>query len=162
MTLANLSARQWLLAMAALCIAGVAAALVGQYGFDMRPCPWCILQRVIFVVIALLCLLAAAAPAPGAHRGAAAATIVLSLLGIAAALYQHFVAAKSSSCNLTLADKIVSALGLDALLPSLFEVTGSCADAAVSVLGVPFEFWSLLLFALLVTASAQVMRRRIA
>jgi len=162
MTLANLSARQWLLAMAALCIAGVAAALVGQYGFDMRPCPWCILQRVIFVVIVLLCLLAAAAPAPGAHRGAAAATIVLSLLGIAAALYQHFVAAKSSSCNLTLADKIVSALGLDALLPSLFEVTGSCADAAVSVLGVPFEFWSLLLFALLVTASAQVMRRRIA
>jgi len=162
MVLANLSARQWLLAMAALCIAGVAAALIGQYGFDMRPCPWCILQRVIFVVIALLCLLAAAAPASGVHRGAAGATIVLSLLGIAAALYQHFVAAKSSSCNLTLADKMITASGLDAVLPSLFEVTGSCADAAVSVLGVPFEFWSLLLFALLVVASSQVMRRRIA
>src|SRR6185369_2475336 len=162
MALANLSARQWLLAMAALCIAGVVAALIGQYGFDMRPCPWCILQRVIFVVIALLCLIAAATPAPGAHRGAAVATILLSLLGIAAALYQHFVAAKSSSCNLTLADKMITASGLDALLPSLFEVTGSCADAAVSVLGVPFEFWSLLLFALLVIASAQVMRRRIA
>ena len=33
--------------------------------------------------------------------------MVSAFAGIAAALYQHFVAAKSTSCNLTLADKIV-------------------------------------------------------
>jgi protein dithiol:quinone oxidoreductase len=157
---ALLTQRRALLAIAALCVAGVAAALAGQYGFDMRPCPWCILQRVIFVVIALLCLAGAAARAPAAHRAAAAAAIVLCVLGGAAALYQHFVAAKSSSCNLTLADKVITALRLDTALPSLFEVTGSCADAAVSVMGVPFEFWSLALFALLATMAARLALRR--
>lgn len=138
--------RQWLLAIAGLCIAGVAAALVGQYSFDMRPCPWCILQRAIFILVALVCLMGAALPTPAVRRPAAAAALVLAVLGGAAALYQHFVAAQSTSCNLTLADKIIGALGLERLAPSVFQITGSCADAMVSVLGVPFDFWSLGLF----------------
>ena len=32
--------------------------------------------------------------------------------------------------------------------PDWFEVQATCADAAASVLGVPFEFWSLALFAI--------------
>jgi len=154
------SSRRTLLAIAALCIAGVAAALAGQYGFDMRPCPWCILQRVLFVLIALLCLAGAAARTQVAHRAVAGTAVLLCVLGAAAALYQHFVAAKSSSCNLTLADKVITALRLDTALPSLFEVTGSCADAAVSVMGVPFEFWSLALFALLAALAVPLATRR--
>ena len=80
--------------------------------------------------------------------------------GIAAALYQHFVAAKSASCNLTLADKIVSGLGLDKALPPVFEVNASCADAAVDLLHVPYEFWSLGLYVLLVAAVIWVLRLR--
>jgi len=159
MGLASLSSRQRLLALAGLCIAGVAAALAGQYGLDMRPCPWCILQRMIFIVIALLCLLGAALPSPTARRPLAGIVVVLCLLGSAAALYQHFVAAKSSSCNLTLADKIITALHVDTLAPSLFEVTGSCADAVVSMLGVPFDFWSLGLFVVVGALAASVLRR---
>jgi disulfide bond formation protein DsbB len=154
------SSRQSLLAIAGLCIAGVAAALLGQYGFDMRPCPWCILQRIIFVVIALLCLIGALLPPAAARKPVAGAAITLALLGGAAALYQHFVAAKSVSCNLTLADRIITALKLEELMPSLFGVTGSCADGAVSVLGVPFEFWSLALFALLALIAVAALRRR--
>ena len=45
-----------------------------------------------------------------------------------------------------LADKVISGLGLDRALPEIFEVRATCADAAVSVAGVPFELWSLLLF----------------
>lgn len=153
------SSGPWFFAIAALCIAGVGLALVGQYRFDMRPCPWCILQRAIFVAIALLSLAAAVVPAAALRRLGAALVMLLALLGSAAALYQHFVAAKSASCSLTLADKIISALRLDTLLPSLFEVTGSCADAAVSVLGVPFEFWSLALFVLLAVLAAPLLRR---
>ena len=154
-----MSSRQWLLAVVALCVAGVVAALAGQYGFDMRPCPWCILQRIFFVLIALLCLAAAAGRSTAAHRAAAAATVIVSLLGIAAALYQHFVAAKSSSCNLTLADKVITALHVDMLMPALFEVTGSCADAVVSMLGVPFDFWSLALFALVLALASRPLFR---
>ena len=42
------------LLMALACVLAIGAALLAQYGFDMRPCPWCILQRLIFIVIALL------------------------------------------------------------------------------------------------------------
>ena len=52
----QLSQRAWLLALALLCVAVVGAALVTQHVFDMLPCPWCILQRIIFLVIALLLL----------------------------------------------------------------------------------------------------------
>lgn len=154
MAIAAMNSRQTLLAMAGLAIAGITMALIAQYGFDMRPCPWCILQRLTFVVIALLCLLGAALPL---RRLAAGLTIVLALLGSSAALYQHFVAAKSASCNLTFADKIITALQLESLMPSLFQITGSCAEAAVSVLGVPFEFWSLGLFLVLLIVALPVL-----
>ena len=149
MPFASWSRRQWLLVMAGLCIAAVALALVGQYGFDMRPCPWCILQRLMFVLIALLCLAGAATRAAPTQLLVAGLSLLVALLGGAAALWQHFVAAKSQSCNLTLADKIISGLQLESMLPSLFQITGSCADGAVSVLGVPFELWSLALFVLI-------------
>ena len=90
----------------------------------------------------------------------AAASLLLALAAIGAALHQHFVAARSSSCALTLADRIVSGLRLDSAMPAIFGVTASCADAAVDVFGVPFEFWSVALSALLVTASLQVLWRR--
>ena len=140
-------------------VAAVAVALVAQHGFNMQPCPWCILQRVIFLAIAALCLVGAAWPSRGARAVLSGAALLLALCGVAAAYYQHAVAAKSSSCNLTLADKIITALGLESLAPALFQVTANCADAAVNVLGVPFAHWSLALFALLGMVAASTLGR---
>ncbi len=129
------------------CAAAVGGALVAQHHFGMEPCPWCILQRMMFIVIAVLSLVAAAMP--GALRRLLSVLILpLAIGGIAAALWQHFVAAQSSSCALTLADRIITFVGVDQRWPEVFEVRASCADAAASILGVPFEFWSLALFAL--------------
>lgn len=153
------SARQWFGAMALACFAAVGAALIAQYGYDMRPCPWCILQRLIFVVIGVLALVGALARSPMVRRILAADTLLLALLAGAAALYQHFVAAASTSCNLTLADRIVGGLRLDTALPALFGVTASCADAAVDVFGIPFEFWSLALAGLLGVGAARILLR---
>ena len=150
------TAARWLLAIAALSVAGVAAALVSQHVFDMPPCPWCVLQRVIYLAIAALCLIGAALPVPLVRRGAAALALLLAASGAAAALYQELVAAKSASCNLTFADKVMSALGLDGVLPWLFQVYASCADAAVALLGVPYAYWSLALFAALGLGAARV------
>jgi disulfide bond formation protein DsbB len=134
-----------LLAIAVITAGSVGAALWAQHGLGMQPCPWCILQRLILCVIALLALLAALLP-PLGQRLTALPIGLLALCGGAAALYQNLVAAKSASCNLTLADRIVSGLSVDAWWPEVFEVRASCADAAVSILGVPFEIWGLLLF----------------
>jgi disulfide bond formation protein DsbB len=135
------------LLVAAASFGAVGAALVTQYQYDMQPCPWCVLQRLIFVAIGAVALLGLAWRSRGGKRAVPLALLLLCGSGIAAALWQHFVAAASASCNLTLADRIVSGLRLDALLPSVFEARASCADAAVDLAGIPYEFWSLALFA---------------
>jgi disulfide bond formation protein DsbB len=127
--------------------AGVGSALVSQHVYDMQPCPWCVLQRLIFTLIALVALLGMLWRHRGGQITAAIGMDLLATSGIAAALWQHFVAAASASCNLTLADKILHGLGLDTALPEVFQPRASCADAAVSMFGVPYEFWSLALFA---------------
>ena len=131
------------------CLAAVAAALVSQHVFGIQPCPWCVLQRVIFLAIAIACGIGLVWRRAAGRVIAGGLGLLLALSGIAAALWQHFQAAASASCNMTLADKIVSGwLGLDSLLPDVFSPRASCADSAVNLLGVPYDFWSLALFAL--------------
>lgn len=155
-------ARAVLVLIALACLASVGGAVFAQHRWGMEPCPWCILQRVIYLAIALVALLAAAMPSGGMTRLSTALSavlvVLLGLAGSAAALYQNLVAAKLPSCDMTLADKIISGLGLDAWQPEVFEVRSSCADAAVSLLGVPFELWSLALFASVVVVAGCLIR----
>jgi disulfide bond formation protein DsbB len=143
----------WLLAAFVLCVGALAAALISQHGFDMQPCPWCVLQRLVFVAIALAALIGLAW-----RRTGAALMLLLAVGGMAAALWQHFVAAASESCNLTWPDRLMAALKLDSLLPEVFQARASCAEGAVNLFGLPYEFWSLGLFALLAFAALRVMR----
>jgi disulfide bond formation protein DsbB len=149
-----------LLGMAIISLGAVAVALWTQHALGMEPCPWCVLQRLIFVAIALVIL-----PALVWRRGfvqftSALLALALALSGVAAALWQHFVAAVSSSCNMTLADRIVSGLRLDGLLPEVFQARASCADAAVRLWGLPYEAWSLILFMLLSVLALRLVMRR--
>lgn len=149
-----------LLGVALLSLGSVAVALWTQHALGMEPCPWCILQRLIFVVIALVALLGLAWRSAAGTLLTALLIVVLSLSGVAAALWQHFVAAASDSCKLTLAERIISGLGLDGSLPEIFQPRASCADAAVKLLGLPYEFWSLMLFVLLGAMALQLLLRR--
>ena len=161
MAAASTRAGAWLVGVALACLAAVGAALVSQHAFGMQPCPWCVLQRVIFLAIALACGLGLAWRSAAGRRVGAGLALLLALGGVAAALWQHFQAAASASCNLTLADKIVSRwLQLDQLLPDVFEARASCADAAVSLLRIPYDFWSLALFVLAAVALLTALRAR--
>ena len=63
-------------------------------------------------------------------------TLLLAIGGAMAAIYQHEVAAKSFSCNLTFADKLISGLGLNPPGP---DVPGERhCEAAPKPFGVPF------------------------
>jgi len=139
--------------VALACAAALAAALVSQHVFGMQPCPWCVLQRLIFAVIGIVALVFALASGPRSWRLGAALAGAFGVAGIAAALWHHFVAASSASCDLTLADRIISGIGLDMAWPEVFAAFASCADARVNLFGVPYEFWSLALY-LLITAAA--------
>jgi disulfide bond formation protein DsbB len=154
------SRQAWLLAIAALSLGAMAVALVTQHVFDMQPCPWCVLQRLVFVAVGGLALVGLVWRSAVAQRTLPLLLLMLCSAGVAAALWQHFVAAASASCNLTLADRIVSGLQLDALLPSVFQATASCAEAAVDLFGVPYEFWSLGVF-IAIEAAALVLLVRL-
>jgi disulfide bond formation protein DsbB len=147
-----------LLAAGALAsVAALGAALVSQHVFGIDPCPWCVLQRLIFAVIAIVCVLGLLMRGHMAKRIVGGAVLLLAIEGIVAALWQHFVAAASTSCNLTFADRVMTSLQLDALLPEVFQARASCADAAVRLAGIPYEFYSLALFVLLGLAGALVL-----
>jgi disulfide bond formation protein DsbB len=136
----------------------IAAALVSQYSFNKQPCPWCVLQRALFLAIAVTSAVGMLASGRNGRILAGGTVSILSLLGVSAAAWQHWAAAKSSSCSnrKTLADAIVSDhLHLDQLLPSVFAPRASCG--AVDLLGLPYEFWSLGLFAVLGVAAIKYM-----
>ena len=151
---------RWLAGVALACLAAVGVALVSQHAFDMQPCPWCVLQRLVYLAVALACGVGLLWRSATGRRVAGSVGALLALIGVAAAWWQHYRAAASASCNLTLADKIVSGwLQLDSLLPDVFAARASCADAAVSLLGIPYDFWSLALFAACAVVLARVALR---
>ena len=140
-------------------VAAVAAALVSQHVFDMQPCPWCVLQRLIFLAVAVACAVGLAWRSATGRRVGAGLALLFAACGVGAALWQHFVAAKSASCNLTLADRVMSASQLDRLLPDVFEARASCADAAVNLLGIPYAMWSALAFVVCAVVLVRILGR---
>ena len=133
--------------------AAVLVALATQHLFDMQPCAWCTFQRLIYLVIGALAVIAWLRSRVGLRRARlsllALTMALLSAYGVAVALYQHLVASRTESCSLTLADKVIKAAHLDEFAPWLFKATAYCSEANVPLLGLPYALWSALLFALL-------------
>ncbi|MBV8500134.1 MAG: disulfide bond formation protein B [Paucibacter sp.] len=149
-----------LAAIACLSFAAVAVALIAQHQFGVKACPWCVMQRGIFLLMGALSLLGLVLQGLP-RKGALLLVTVLALCGVAAAVYQNQVAAQSLSCAMTLADRINTALGLEDLLPSVFMVTANCSEAAAyRLLGLPYEVWSGLLYLLLAGVALMAIRKR--
>lgn len=139
---------------ALLCIAAVAIALVSQHLFDMQPCAWCVLQRLIYICIAICCWSALLmARIKGLQRILIGISALLGASGITAAWYQYTVAAHLFSCDQTFADRFMVATGLDAHLPWLFGIFATCMDAKVQILGLDYAIWSLILFGVTILLS---------
>jgi disulfide bond formation protein DsbB len=141
-------------------LVAVGAALFTQHGLGMQPCAWCVLQRAIFLGISLAALPGLLLRQVLVRRLSALLVLVLAGCGVAAALWQHFVASSSTSCAMSFADRVVRGIGLDELVPEVFTPYASCAEAATAkLLGLPYEFFSMTLFMLLgATAAALLLR----
>lgn len=149
--------------VAATSLSAVGTAVFAQHVLGHEPCPWCVLQRVVFVAMALVAVIGAVSSflmrSVLAQRVALAGLVVLALCGSAASLWQHFVAASSQTCNLTLADKIIHGMELDTVLPEVFEPRASCADAVFYLFGLPYEVWALMLYVALGAATLLALRQ---
>ena len=145
--------------MMAAALLAVATALLSQHLGGVMPCAWCVLQRLILLSLAAAAGLGLLLPGQAGRRLGAGLALLLAGLGGGAALWQHFVAASSASCDQTLADRVMGATGLDSRFPEVFAAYASCADAKADLLGLPYEFWSLVLFMLLGGLAWRVLRR---
>ncbi len=133
--------------IAIVCLAAVGFALFSQYVLDMQPCAWCVFQRLIFLVIAGICLLANLFRSGFLQKFFAFTTFALSVGGILSAWYQYSVAANMFSCDMTFADQFMAKwTGLDGMVPWLFGIYSSCMDAKVDLLGIEYALWALGLF----------------
>jgi disulfide bond formation protein DsbB len=151
------STRQTLGLVAIISVTAICFALFTQYALGMRPCPWCILQRLICVAIVIAAIPGSVLVQRWAQVISSLLVGILALAGMAAALWQHFVAAHTASCELTLADQIISGLGIAAAFPKVFAIYASCSDASVTLLGIPYALCTFVLFLLLGALAAYVL-----
>ena len=101
-----------------------------QAELGLEPCPMCILSRYTFIVIALVCLVAAIhGPRGVALKVYGGLVALLAAIGIGVSIrhsyLQHF-PPKIESCGADL-DFLLNTLPLAQALPRIFAGTGSCS-----------------------------------
>ena len=155
--------------IALACLAALGSALVAQHVYDVRPCPWCVLQRLIFMGIAVVCL-AGGVVALCVKTGRArqqmvrwfsAPLVLLALAGLVAATYQHEVAAESASCALSMPERVLTYFDLETRWPEVFMITANCNEAGkYRLLGLPYEIWSGLMYLMCLAIGLALLLRR--
>ncbi len=134
-----------------LCVLGLAAALISQHWANMRPCAWCVFQRLILLVMAGVTVanLWCQTRFRLCSKILTGISALLAGSGILAAWYQYSVAAQQFSCAQTFADWFMTASGLSSAAPWLFGIYATCMDARVKLLGIEYALWALALFVVL-------------
>jgi len=139
----------WLvLGLAAAALVAGSSLLTAR--FDLHPCHLCIFQRLLFIKLAALGLLAYFLTG-GWQRLAGGLILPLAATGLGVAAYQSWLQAQppgSISCvggEPGLIERLVEWLGQQ--LPELFLATGFCEEAEISILGLSLANWALLSFA---------------
>lgn len=132
-------------ALIALAATGLVAAglVIGEW-MRLNPCPLCIFQRVLYLLVAVWALCGAAAP--GARKSWGLLIVATALGGIATASYQTWMqlypelAVQCGYGEMNLIEKLVDWLGMQ--WPAMFMATGFCTSKE-SILGLTMANWSI-------------------
>lgn len=141
-----------------VCFGLVGFALYLQHVKNLDPCPWCIVQRVCFLVIGLLALVAAL------HRPGRGGTLFYALLGgagatagAAAAGYQIWLQSdpkRAAACVGSPVERILDMTGIGRWSPPLLQYDGPCTLKAWDFIGLSIPEWSAVWFLVLLAAFA--------
>lgn len=158
--------RRGLLAVAFGAFGLVAAGLALGELLSLNPCPLCIFQRVLYLLVGLLALLAAlGSDQPALRLGAGGLVVLTAAGGMATALYQSWLQwfpTPSMECGLadpTLIERLVDWLGQ--LWPYMFLATGFCSSKEWVFLGLSMANWSIVCFLALGVLAALSLRRSV-
>jgi len=154
--------RAWFAALALGVFGLVAVGMELQHLLRLAPCPLCIFQRLLYLVIGLVAL--AGVLLPGVRLLWSVLIAALASGGVAVAGYQTWMQAfphLANECSYSdpnAIERLVDWLGME--WPSLFLATGFCTSRDWEFLGLSMANWSLLVFAGIVGYAALLFLRR--
>lgn len=158
----NVPVRVWFATLALGCFGLVGIGMELQTLLRLAPCPLCIFQRVLYLVIGGVALLGFFWPL--ARLLWTALIGALALLGVGVAGYQTWMQAfpeLATECGYAepnLIERLVDWLGME--WPSMFLATGFCTSKDWIFLGLSMANWSLLVFAGIVAYAALLFIRK--
>ncbi|TRZ58194.1 MAG: disulfide bond formation protein B [Rhodocyclaceae bacterium] len=145
----------------------IAGALVLVKTMNLAACPLCILQRMLYLLLALEAIVAwilanPARPTALPRRAAALVMAVTALTGTGIATYQMWLQrfAKGVSCTADQPwwERLVDWAGSQ--WPLMFEASGLCSEAGWKFLGLSIAEWSLIAFACMSIAMVIALLRK--
>ena len=144
-------------AIFAACAALMLFGLYLQHVKGLEPCPLCVVQRIIFVAIGAVALLAAlhGARSRAGQIGYGLAISLLALAGAGVAARHTWIQRFPPPIQECGADFyfLVDTTALAQLLPAMFNGTGDCAQRAWVFLGLSIAEWALVCFVLIALAT---------
>lgn len=154
--------RAWFAALSLGCFGLVAVGMELQSLLRLAPCPLCIFQRLLYLVIGALALFGFILPQ--GRQVWTALIAVVALFGAGVAGYQTWMQAfpeLASECSYVdpnLIERFVDWLGMQ--YSPLFLATGFCSSKEWVFLGLSMANWSVLMFAGIAAYAALLFRRR--
>jgi disulfide bond formation protein DsbB len=140
--------RRLLALVCVICMALLSFGLYLQHGVGLEPCPMCIVQRYLMVLMALVA-------AAGAFLSAGRAQVVLLVWTAALAAAGAFVAARQSwlqwfppevySCGRDFYG-MIETFPLKRAIPMIFRGSGDCTKIDWTFLGLSIANWSFIAF----------------
>ena len=137
------------LATALISMALVAGSFIMVAWLKLQPCPLCIAQRTLFMLMGVVALVAFFTHRNLAGRIAGGLTVLTALSGAAVAGYQVWMQhqpANMFSCgaDTNFVEDIVYWLGQQ--VPVLFDAPGVCQDTALLIFGYSLAVWAVVAF----------------
>jgi disulfide bond formation protein DsbB len=153
-----LTSRNALFLIAAVSLALVGVALYLQHAKDMLPCPLCVIQRYLYLGVAIFSLIGAFA---NKIKAFAALALLCALGGLGTvAKHLYVLAHPGFSCGIDPMETMLNKIPTATLLPWLFRADGLCEAAQDTVLGLNVPQWSAVWFVILAAGLVWVLARR--
>jgi disulfide bond formation protein DsbB len=150
--------RSLLLSIALACFGLIGVALYQQHVVDLLPCPLCVIQRYLFLLIGVACLAGYFMPGTTAATGVGLLG-ALGGLGVAGK-HLYVLAHPGLSCGIDPMETMLNKIPTAEYLPFLFRADGLCENATDGLMGLSIPQWSFVWFGLFTVALAWTLLRR--
>jgi protein dithiol:quinone oxidoreductase len=152
----------WLV-IALISMALVAGSFIMVAWLKLEPCPLCIAQRTLFMLMGVLSFVASFAARKLAGRIAGVLTLLTALCGAGVAGYQVWMQHQPAgmftcSADTNFVEDIVYWLGNQ--IPALFSAPGVCQDTSLLILGYSLAAWALAAFSASAVAGLWALLRK--